>query len=313
MSKLALQPFHTQNINDFIQQSKALVEQDLSAFLADIDLPQNLHDAVSYATLNGGKRVRPALAYAAYLSCSERIELSNDVRQAALAVELLHCYSLIHDDLPCMDDDDLRRGQPTCHIKFGQATALLAGDVLQTLAFEALAKADSPAFSSALLRLFSPRARRMVAGQMRDLNAENQSAENQNTENAGSMLTQAELEKIHSDKTGALIESAVLMGATCANASPNQLGALTTCSQKLGLAFQVQDDILDITASTEELGKPAGSDEKLDKFTYPKLMGLDTAKTYADTLFTEAKAALAGFSENNQLVLLADWLWHRKK
>lgn len=296
------------SVTDFIVDSKTQVEKELAAFLAGIDLPQNLHDAVSYATLNGGKRVRPALAYAAYTSCSNNSALSKGVRQAALAVELLHCYSLIHDDLPCMDDDDLRRGQPTCHIKYGEATALLAGDVLQTLAFEALVNIENATISSALIQIFAPRARRMVAGQMRDLNAENK-----NAENADSTLTQSELEKIHTDKTGALIEASVLMGATCADASVAQLEALTTFSQKLGLAFQVQDDILDITASTEELGKPAGSDEKLDKSTYPKLMGLEAAKTYADTLFTEAKSALESFPENNQLIQLADWLWQRKK
>lgn len=315
------QPYTTpnapnQDTTHFMAFTQQQITADLTHFLASQDLPNNLKNAVTYATLNGGKRIRPALVFAAFISCqtspSKNITqntLSDTARRAALAVELLHCYSLVHDDLPCIDNDELRRGKPTCHIAHGEAVALLAGDVLQSLAFECLV-ADVPAFAanslvSELLAIFAPRARRMVAGQIRDLNAENKP---QNT------LTQAELERIHTDKTGALIEAATLMGGVCAGASTQQLNQLQDFAKKLGLAFQVQDDILDITASTTELGKPAGSDEKLNKATYPKLMGLTAATDYASSLFLEAKAALhtEKFTDDNLLLTLADRLWGRK-
>lgn len=241
-------------------------------------------------------------------------------RRAALAVELLHTYSLVHDDLPCMDDDELRRGQPTAHIVFEESTALLAGDVLQTLAFEVLT-AELPTFApfdsaiaSQLIAIFAPRARRMVSGQMLDLNAE-----------ATTGISQSDLEAIHRDKTGALIEAAMLMGGICAGATAPQRMALQECAQHIGLAFQVQDDILDVTTSTDTLGKPAGSDEKLDKSTYVKLMGVEQATTYAQSLFNDGRAAiirelssreLSGkkdSADNNALLALIEWLWSRKK
>ena len=241
-------------------------------------------------------------------------------RRAALAVELLHTYSLVHDDLPCMDDDELRRGQPTAHIVFEESTALLAGDVLQTLAFEVLT-AELPTFApfdsaiaSQLIAIFAPRARRMVSGQMLDLNAE-----------ATTGISQSDLEAIHRDKTGALIEAAMLMGGICAGATAPQRMALQECAQHIGLAFQVQDDILDVTTSTDTLGKPAGSDEKLDKSTYVKLMGVEQATTYAQSLFNGGRAAiirelssreLSGkkdSADNNALLALIEWLWARKK
>ncbi|PKG36107.1 polyprenyl synthetase family protein [Psychrobacter sp. Sarcosine-3u-12] len=233
-------------------------------------------------------------------------------RRAALAVELLHTYSLVHDDLPCMDDDDLRRGQPTAHIVFAESTALLAGDVLQTLAFEVLT-AELPTFApfdsaiaSQLIAIFAPRARRMVSGQMLDLNAE-----------ASIDITQSELEAIHRDKTGALIEAAMLMGGICAGATAPQRIALQDCAQHIGLAFQVQDDILDVTTSTDTLGKPAGSDEKLDKSTYVKLMGVEQATSYAQSLFNDGRAAiireLGDNTDNDALLALIEWLWSRKK
>lgn len=232
-------------------------------------------------------------------------------RRAALAVELLHTYSLVHDDLPCMDDDELRRGQPTCHIVFDEATALLAGDVLQTLAFEVLT-AEIATFApfdetiaSALIAIFSPRARRMVAGQMLDLNAE-----------ARTDISQNDLEAIHRDKTGALIEAAMLMGGVCAGATALQRMALQECAQNIGLAFQVQDDILDVTTSTDTLGKPAGSDEKLDKSTYVKLMGVDAATDYAQLLFEEGRSAITRelrADNNNALLAVIEWLWTRQK
>jgi len=241
-------------------------------------------------------------------------------RRAALAVELLHTYSLVHDDLPCMDDDELRRGQPTAHIAFDEATALLAGDVLQTLAFEVLT-AEMPTFApfdaaiaSQLLAIFAPRARRMVSGQMLDLNAESSAS-----------IVQGDLEAIHRDKTGALIEAAMLMGGVCAGATAPQRMALQECAQHIGLAFQVQDDVLDVTMTTDTLGKPAGSDEKLDKSTYVKLMGVDDATSYAQSLFNDGRAAISHElyrlsdnednigTANDALLALIEWLWSRKK
>ena len=321
--------------------------QDIEALFAYAKLPNPLNDACRYVMTGQGKLVRPLLVASSFVSVkignenvngnfqtadlnSAEFNIETDLndllnseihydmcRRAALAVELLHTYSLVHDDLPCMDDDALRRGQPTCHIVFDEAAALLAGDVLQTLAFEVLT-AEIATFApfdetiaSALLAVFAPRARRMVAGQMLDLNAE-----------ASADITQNELEAIHRDKTGALIEAAMLMGGICAGATALQRMALQECAQNIGLAFQVQDDILDVTSSTEDLGKPVGSDEKLDKSTYVKLMGVEQAKSYAQSLFNEGRGAIMrelngndniDNDKNNALLELIDWLWQRNK
>ncbi|WP_201617631.1 polyprenyl synthetase family protein [Psychrobacter urativorans] len=337
-------PFTT--FEPFHHALRAQLAQDIDALFAYADLPSPLNDACRYVMTGNGKLVRPLLLASAFVSISasnkqmanrstsnqfsntkaidgtSAIENLNDFldadvrydmcRRAALAVELLHTYSLVHDDLPCMDDDALRRGQPTCHIVFDEATALLAGDVLQTLAFEVLT-AEIPTFApfdsqvaSQLLAIFAPRARRMVSGQMLDLNAE-----------ASAAVSQTALEAIHRDKTGALIEAAVLMGGICAQATALQRIALQDCAQHIGLAFQVQDDILDVTASTDALGKPAGSDEKLDKSTYVKLMGVEAAKNYAQSLFTDGRAAitreLGDSTESYALLELIERLWSRKK
>lgn len=330
---------------------RAQLAQDIEVLFAYAELPNPLIDACRYVMTGQGKMVRPLLVASAFASVNSSRDSENDdqdssvdfdalsaddsnitndefsdglaslletdsdydmCRRAALAVELLHTYSLVHDDLPCMDDDELRRGQPTCHIVFDEATALLAGDVLQTLAFEALT-AEMPTFApfdsdmaSQLFAIFAPRARRMVAGQMLDLNAE-----------AKDDVSQSDLEAIHRDKTGALIEAAMLMGGICAGATAPQRIALQDCAQHIGLAFQVQDDILDVTTSTDTLGKPAGSDEKLDKSTYVKLMGVENATAYAQSLFDEGRAAiireLGGDKENDALLALIEWLWLRKK
>ncbi|OBX57096.1 farnesyl-diphosphate synthase [Moraxella osloensis] len=300
---------------EFTAFSRQVIEQlesDITAYLQACKLPSPLHEASLYAMTNGGKRVRPLLVAATFATvktdsslANPSHQLSNDVRRAMMAVECLHGYSLVHDDLPCMDDDALRRGRPTTHIAYGEAAAMLAGDVLQTLAFEALTHThfgENSEFATPLSATFAPRARRMVMGQMLDLNGEHQ------------QLSQTELEAIHRDKTGALIEASVLMGAICANATDSERQALNNFAQQIGLAFQVQDDILDVTADTEQLGKPAGSDEKLDKSTYVKLLGVAAAKTYAQSLFDTAKnAVIAEFGDDNYLVDLADWLWTRDK
>mgnify|MGYP003598577127 FL=1 len=307
---------HTKElIMEFTAFSRQVIDQlesDITAYLQACKLPSPLHDASLYAMTNGGKRVRPLLIAATFAMvktdnslANPSHQLSNDVRRAMMAVECLHGYSLVHDDLPCMDDDALRRGRPTTHIAYGEAAAMLAGDVLQTLAFEALTHTyfgETSEFATPLSAAFAPRARRMVMGQMLDLNGEHQ------------QLSQTELEAIHRDKTGALIEASVLMGAICANATDSERQALNSFAQQIGLAFQVQDDILDVTANTEQLGKPAGSDEKLDKSTYVKLLGVEAAKTYAQSLFDTAKnAVIAEFGDDNYLLDLADWLWARDK
>lgn len=322
----------------FYERLRAQLTQDIESLFTYARLPSPLNEACRYVMTGQGKLVRPLLVASAFVSVDiskqsiasqsmtptatdkaepldERLTLASHYdmcRRAALAVELLHTYSLVHDDLPCMDDDDLRRGQPTAHIVFDEATALLAGDVLQTLAFEVLS-AEIPDFApfdasiaSKLSAVFAPRARRMVSGQMLDLNAE-----------ASTGIAQAQLEAIHRDKTGALIEAAMLMGGICAGATAQERIALQDCAQHIGLAFQVQDDILDVTTSTDDLGKPAGSDEKLDKSTYVKLMGVEAAKDYAQSLFDEGRSAITrelGGSENdNALLALIEWLWARKK
>ena len=318
------------------------LSQDIEALFTYANLPSPLDEACRYVMTGQGKLVRPLLVASAFASVfaetkSNRTNATTDkhkkvaildedrvthletvlnhethydmCRRAALSVELLHTYSLVHDDLPCMDDDELRRGQPTCHIVFDEATALLAGDILQTLAFEVLT-AEMPTFApfddlmaSKLIAIFAPRARRMVAGQMLDLNAE-----------ASSDVNQQQLEAIHRDKTGALIEAAMLMGAICADASALQRMALEDCAQHIGLAFQVQDDILDVTSSTNDLGKPVGSDEKLDKSTYVKLMGVDAAKDYAQSLFEQGRLAITNeLGNDNALLAVIEWLWQRQK
>lgn len=307
---------HTKElIMEFTAFSRQVIDQlesDITAYLQVCKLPSPLHEASLYAMSNGGKRVRPLLVAATFATvktdnslANPSHQLSNDVRRAMMAVECLHGYSLVHDDLPCMDDDALRRGRPTTHIAYGEAAAMLAGDVLQTLAFEALTHThfgENSEFATPLSATFAPRARRMVMGQMLDLNGEHQ------------QLSQTELEAIHRDKTGALIEASVLMGAICANATDSERQALNSFAEQIGLAFQVQDDILDVTADTEQLGKPAGSDEKLDKSTYVKLLGVEAANTYAQRLFDTAKnAVIAEFGDDNYLLDLADWLWARNK
>ncbi|MFB6348271.1 polyprenyl synthetase family protein [Moraxella sp. ZJ142] len=283
----------------------------IDTVLAAANLPKPLDAACHYAMSNGGKRVRPLLVLATFLALSNHTHrpanatTAQMVQRAMAAVELIHGYSLVHDDLPCMDDDALRRGQPTCHIVYGEGVALLAGDALQSLAFEALTADYEQATPDAttaflLLQTLAPRARRMVSGQMLDIEGEQQT------------LGQNALEAIHRDKTGALIEAAILMGGICANADTKTLSKLGEYAQAIGLAFQVQDDVLDVIADTATLGKPAGSDEKLEKSTYVKLLGVDGASRYADDLFDKARQSVSDFGTDNLLIQIANWLQKRK-
>ena len=272
----------------FLEDCQQRVAQALENTLPlPVEPATRLKQAMRYSALNGGKRVRATLVYAATQAISGNIPASADT--LACAVELIHAYSLVHDDLPAMDDDKLRRGQPTCHIAFDEATAILAGDALQTLAFECLAASHLPAELRCQLVLTLAQASGaagMVAGQDMDLAAENCS------------IGLDALESLHQHKTGALIAASVRMGALLAGAHATQLDALTRYAHAIGLAFQVQDDILDIESSTEELGKQQGADLALNKSTYPSLLGMETAKQRARDLYEEAITALTIFDQH---------------
>jgi geranylgeranyl pyrophosphate synthase len=271
--------------------------------LKNTELSAALNEAINYSLLSGGKRVRPLLVYAAAEAITGK-NLITDLDSIAAAIECIHCYSLIHDDLPAMDDDDLRRGQPTNHIKFDEATAILAGDALNTAAFEILANlATTTAHTKIeLIKILSATAgvRGMVAGQYIDLRAADQS------------ITTEHLRSMHQLKTGALIRAAVALGGTAAGASDAQLKALDDYANAIGLAFQVIDDILDIESSTEQLGKQQGADIGQKKSTFPSLMGLEKTKAEAAYLHQQAIASLASFGANaNGLRQLADYIIQR--
>ncbi len=294
----------TAAFTEWMAATQARVEAALARQLPAADsIPARLHDAMRYATLGGGKRVRPLLAFAAgELTGAEPEKLE----VVACAVELIHAYSLVHDDLPCMDDDVLRRGRPTCHVEFDEPTALLVGDSLQTLAFELLAgqPASDPAGQLEMIALLAHASgsRGMAGGQAIDLAA------------VGKVLDQPELELMHALKTGALIRAAILLGALAGQAlSADERNNLDRFAKRAGLLFQVVDDILDCTASTATLGKTAGKDEAADKPTYVSLLGLDAARSYADELRSDALAALAIFGERAaRLTQLADFICHRQ-
>jgi farnesyl diphosphate synthase len=259
--------------------------------------PQRLHEAMRYAVLQGGKRVRPLLVYAA----GELVDAPRaGLDCAALAVEFVHVYSLIHDDLPCMDNDVLRRGKPTVHIAFDEATAMLAGDALQAEAFKVLADAPLPAGQrAALMRELAHAAGTagMCGGQAIDLAA------------VGCTLTLADLEQMHRMKTGALLRAAIRMGAVAGEAPAAVLEPLDRYAQAIGLAFQVVDDVLDVQSTSAELGKTAGKDAEQGKPTYVSMLGLQPARDWAERLCGEAHAALAGFDRRaDRLRQLADFI-----
>lgn len=250
--------------------------------------PQTLHSAMRYSALGGGKRVRALLCYAAAELCNTDTKVAD---AAACAVELIHAYSLVHDDMPCMDDDDLRRGKPSCHKQYDDATALLVGDALQSLAFDVLSAPQLCDDASSQLRMLNILAHAsgslgMAGGQAIDLAS------------VGKPLTQTELETMHRLKTGALIEAAALLGAI--SGSPALQAAVSSYAQNIGLAFQVIDDILDVEADTATLGKTAGKDADSNKPTYVTILGLQQAKLLANTLYQAAIDALAPYGEKAQ-------------
>ncbi len=292
------------NFSDWMAHVQQRTEAALAGVLPDPTIaPQRLHEAMRYAVLGGGKRVRPLLVHAAGEFSGAPVERLD---RLGCAVELIHAYSLVHDDMPCMDDDVLRRGKPTVHVEYDEATALLAGDALQTLAFQVLtdaALADSASAQLAMIGLLAVASgsRGMAGGQAIDLAA------------VGKALERSELEFMHIHKTGALIRAAVLLGARAGAPLPAEtLDRLDHYAGIVGLLFQVVDDILDAEADTATLGKTAGKDADHDKPTYVSLLGLAEARRLAAEMLDSARAGLAPFGARaERLVALADYIVHR--
>jgi farnesyl diphosphate synthase len=284
-------------------QQLAAVEAALQQWVP-AQAPAGLGDAMRYAVLGGGKRLRPLLALAA---CEAVQGDGRAALRAACAVELIHAYSLVHDDMPCMDNDILRRGKPTVHVKFGQAQALLAGDALQALAFELLTPQDgsvSPAVQAQLCALLARAAGEagMAGGQAIDLAS------------VGKDLTEHELKRMHELKTGALLQASVMMGAACGQTTAQQHQALLRYGHAMGLAFQVVDDILDVTADSATLGKTAGKDAEAGKPTYVSILGMARSQAFAQELYTQAIDALnaSGLAHTQMLRALADMVVQRQ-
>ncbi|MEO7559420.1 MAG: polyprenyl synthetase family protein [Nitrosospira sp.] len=293
------------DFQDWARSRQVRIETSLQTLLPAADVPpERLHDAMRYTVLGGGKRVRPLLTFAAgelNKADEERVTI------AAAAVELIHAYSLVHDDLPCMDDDVLRRGKPTCHVEYDQATALLAGDSLQSLAFQLLAEyrlADSPQMQLEMIKRLAQAAgsRGMAGGQAVDLAS------------VGKTLSLPELEFMHIHKTGALIRAAVMLGAYCGNSlNEGQLTSLDHFAKCIGLAFQVVDDLLDAEATTATLGKTAGKDAENNKPTYVSILGSSRARELAEELRRDAYQSLEVFGATaGRLRQLTDFIIHRE-
>ncbi|WP_066268756.1 polyprenyl synthetase family protein [Hydrogenophaga palleronii] len=292
----------TQDFRTWRQAQQDTVERALERWVP-ADAPAGLGDAMRYAVLDGGKRLRPLLVLA---TCEAVGGHHAAALRAACAVELIHAYSLVHDDMPCMDNDVLRRGKPTVHVQFGEAQALLAGDALQALAFELLVPGDDSvgdAMSARLCRLLALAAGAdgMAGGQAVDLAS------------VGIALNQGALEAMHRRKTGALLQASVTMGAATGVVSAAAHAALVQYGASLGLAFQVVDDILDVTADSATLGKTAGKDAAADKPTFVSLLGLGEAQAYADRVLAQAHDALrqSGLAHTDTLHALADWVGRR--
>jgi farnesyl diphosphate synthase len=293
---------------DFLEWSRErqqLVEVRLQEILPSAEIvPARLHEAMRYAVLGGGKRIRPLLACASGELANAALDR---VLIAGAAVEMIHAYSLVHDDLPCMDDDVLRRGKPTCHVEFDEATALLVGDALQSLAFQLLAEyklADDPAVQLDMVKMLAAASgsRGMAGGQAIDLDA------------VGKRLSVPELEFMHIHKTGAIIRAALQLGVRCGpGLNESELQKIDHFAKFIGLAFQVVDDVLDSESNTATLGKTAGKDARSDKPTYVSAIGLQSAKVFARELRDDAIEALAGFgSRARRLRQLADFIVMRE-
>lgn len=293
-----------QSAADFLiwaKEKQAHIEMVLDEALpSETTAPETLHGAMRYSIMGGGKRVRALLCYAAAELCGTDASATD---AAACAVEMIHAYSLVHDDMPCMDNDDLRRGKPSCHKQYDDATALLVGDALQSLAFDVLSTPTLCTNANQQISMLNILAKAsgslgMAGGQAIDLAA------------IGKSLTQSELETMHKLKTGALIQAAALLGAS--GGTREQMSAVMSYAENIGLAFQVVDDILDVEADTNTLGKTAGKDADSSKPTYVTILGVDLAKKLADQLYTTAIIALVPFGENaKRLRELAGFILHR--
>jgi geranylgeranyl diphosphate synthase type II len=291
------------NLKRYLVARQQEVDRALDRFLPKASVaPATIHKAMRYSLFAGGKRLRPILCLAAAEACGGKISAA---LPHACAVECIHTYSLIHDDLPSMDNDDLRRGRPTCHKVFGDGIAILAGDALLTIAFE-IATNAKPVSRYDLRDIFreitvAAGSRKLIAGQVADLEAE------------GRRLTRAEVRSIHENKTAALLTTSIRLGAMSANATTRQLAAVTAFGRALGLAFQVIDDILDVTQTSEKLGKSAGKDLAAQKATYPAVIGLEKSRAEARRLTTQAHRALKSLGKDaGVLRALADYLLARE-
>jgi len=283
----------------YLQKARKLVDELIEKYLPPGDSePKALHEAMRYSVMAGGKRIRPILSLAAYEYCNGDPDAAPaTIYPAMAALEMVHTYSLIHDDLPCMDDDDLRRGRPTCHRKFGEALAVLAGDALHVVAFRLMARTGC---NEAVIELADAVGTSgMLGGQVADIEAE------------GRPASRDEVIRIHTRKTGALMRGAVRIGALLAGAEPATLARLTAYGEKIGLAFQIIDDILDIEGDREILGKQVGSDSKKRKATYPGAVGLETARREAAALVDAALEALNDH-EDNILKYIARFIGQRE-
>ncbi len=293
------------DIDKLLSESRRLVEASLDELLPAADVsPQKVHEAIRWSVFAGGKRFRPALLLASGQTFGAPVEV---LLNTACALEMIHTYSLIHDDLPSMDDDELRRGRPTCHVRYDEATAILAGDALQSLAFQAIAEHQllEPQTRVRLITELSRAAgtpHGMVAGQALDIEAEARE------------VTSEELEEIHRLKTAALIICAVRCGAIIAGANETELDAVTKYAQNLGLLFQITDDLLDVTATEQELGKTPGKDARSEKATYPALYGLEEARTAATNAHRDAVASLSSINRPTETLRhIADFTLNRSR
>ena len=294
------------DLKNYIEKKSRIVNDTLAQMLQNYQPEETISKAMRYSLMAGGKRIRPVLCLAA----SEAVGgTQKDALRAACALEMVHTYSLIHDDLPAMDNDDLRRGKPTCHVAFGEATAILAGDALLTLAFEILASVPYENVDQAgkwlqVTRIVAGAAgsRGMIQGQMLDIAAE------------GSLLSVGDLESMHRLKTGALIEASLQCGALLAEADEAQKGSLRTYARNIGLAFQVADDILNVEGNPALMGKAVGTDQLNEKNTYPSLLGLDASKQFAQKLIRQALQALEAFDNRAEpLRALATYIIERNR
>jgi geranylgeranyl diphosphate synthase, type II len=292
------------DVKSLIREGAELTDQALESLLpAAASVPASIHRAMRHSVFAGGKRLRPVLAIQAAIAVAGKVPAV--IGKLGAALEMLHTYSLIHDDLPALDNDDLRRGKPTCHVVFGEAIAILAGDALQTQAYEVLASLDCPpAATVEIIRLIAQATGTvdgMIGGQVLDLEGEHKKP------------TPALVEAIHRAKTGALIRVSVVAGGIFAGASPEQAARLDTFGRKAGLAFQIVDDVLDVTQDSEQLGKTAGKDLTSDKATWPAVFGLEQSLKDASRLIAEAFTALDSFGPNAEgLKAVARYLVERK-